>query len=105
MRKQAIDYADDEWQAKRVGFVSYGCCSIGMHAVDQLRTVFTALHAVTVRDASSASTCSAASRRHWARTNCARRPASCSTSSAGRAWRCATAAQRALTSSECARGR
>jgi NAD(P)H-dependent FMN reductase len=48
--KQAIDYAYDEWQAKPVGFVSYGCRSQGMHAVDQLRTVFTALHAVTIRD-------------------------------------------------------
>jgi NAD(P)H-dependent FMN reductase len=48
--KQAIDYAYDEWQAKPVGFVSYGCRSVGMHAVDQLRTVFTALHAVTLRD-------------------------------------------------------
>ncbi|MEV4514230.1 NAD(P)H-dependent oxidoreductase [Dactylosporangium sp. NPDC049525] len=46
--KQAIDYAYDEWQAKPVGFVSYGCRSTGQHAVDQLRTVFTALHAVTV---------------------------------------------------------
>ncbi|MGN9778787.1 NADPH-dependent FMN reductase [Micromonospora sp. H33] len=48
--KQAIDYAYDEWQAKPVGFVSYGCGSLGLHAVDQLRTVFTALHAMTVRD-------------------------------------------------------
>ncbi|SCL53402.1 NAD(P)H-dependent FMN reductase [Micromonospora citrea] len=48
--KQAIDYAYDEWQAKPVGFVSYGCGSVGLHAVDQLRTVFTALHAVTMRD-------------------------------------------------------
>lgn len=48
--KQAIDYAYDEWQAKPVGFVSYGCGSLGLHAVDQLRTVFTALHATTVRD-------------------------------------------------------
>ncbi|NES30828.1 NADPH-dependent oxidoreductase [Micromonospora terminaliae] len=48
--KQAIDYAYDEWQAKPVGFVSYGCRSVGLHAVDQLRTVFTALHATTVRD-------------------------------------------------------
>ncbi|MBY8872365.1 NAD(P)H-dependent oxidoreductase [Micromonospora sp. PLK6-60] len=48
--KQAIDYAYDEWQAKPVGFVSYGCRSVGRYAVDQLRTVFTALHAVTVRD-------------------------------------------------------
>ncbi|WP_444950086.1 NADPH-dependent FMN reductase [Micromonospora ureilytica] len=48
--KQAIDYAYDEWQAKPVSFVSYGCRSTGLHAVDQLRTVFTALHAMTVRD-------------------------------------------------------
>jgi NAD(P)H-dependent FMN reductase len=48
--KQAIDYGYDEWQAKPVGFVSYGCGSVGGHAVDHLRTVFTALHAVTVRD-------------------------------------------------------
>ncbi|MFU8851564.1 NADPH-dependent FMN reductase [Micromonospora sp. SL1-18] len=47
--KQTIDYAYDEWQAKPVGFLSYGCGSIGLHTVDQLRTVFTALHAVTVR--------------------------------------------------------
>ena len=48
--KQAIDYGYDEWQAKPVGFVSYGCRSVGLHAVEQLRTVFTALHATTVRD-------------------------------------------------------
>jgi len=48
--KQAIDFAYDEWHAKPVGFVSYGCRSQGLHAVDQLRTVFTALHAVTMRD-------------------------------------------------------
>ncbi|GAA2614714.1 NAD(P)H-dependent oxidoreductase [Dactylosporangium fulvum] len=48
--KQAIDFAYDEWHAKPVGFVSYGCRSEGLHAVDQLRTVFTALHMVTVRD-------------------------------------------------------
>jgi NAD(P)H-dependent FMN reductase len=48
--KLAIDHAYDEWHAKPVGFVSYGCRSEGTHAVDQLRTVFTALHAVTMRD-------------------------------------------------------
>jgi NAD(P)H-dependent FMN reductase len=48
--KQAIDYAYDEWQAKPVGFVSYGCRSEGLYAVEQLRTIFTELHAVTVRD-------------------------------------------------------
>jgi NAD(P)H-dependent FMN reductase len=48
--KQAIDFAYDEWHAKPVGFVSYGCRSTGQHAVDQLRTVFTALHVASVRD-------------------------------------------------------
>ncbi|MFG1775959.1 NADPH-dependent FMN reductase [Micromonospora sp. NPDC049048] len=28
--KQAIDHAYDEWQAEPVGFVSYGCGSIGL---------------------------------------------------------------------------
>jgi NAD(P)H-dependent FMN reductase len=48
--KQAIDCAYDEWQAKPVGFVSYGCGSHGLYAVEQLRTVFTELHAVTMRN-------------------------------------------------------
>lgn len=48
--KQAVDFAFDEWQAKPVGFVSYGCGSAGMYAVEQLRTVFTELHAVTMRN-------------------------------------------------------
>ena len=49
--KQAIDFAYDEWRAKPVGFVSYGCRSDGVYAVEQLRTVFTELQAVTMRDA------------------------------------------------------
>lgn len=48
--KQAIDYAYDEWRAKPVGFVSYGCRSEGMYAVEHLRSVFTELHTVTMRD-------------------------------------------------------
>ncbi len=48
--KQAIDFAYDEWQAKPVGFVSYGCRSRGHHAVAALRVVFAELHTVTVRD-------------------------------------------------------
>ncbi|RKN51624.1 NADPH-dependent oxidoreductase [Streptomyces klenkii] len=48
--KQAIDYAYDEWRAKPVGFVSYGSRSLGIHAVEALRCVFTELHTVTVRD-------------------------------------------------------
>ncbi|ONI84616.1 NADPH-dependent FMN reductase [Saccharothrix sp. ALI-22-I] len=47
--KQAIDYAYDEWRAKPAGFVSYGSGSQGFHAVEQLRTVFTELHVMTVR--------------------------------------------------------
>lgn len=48
--KQAIDLAYDEWQAKPVGFVSYGCGSDGVYAVEALRTVFTELQAVSVRN-------------------------------------------------------
>lgn len=48
--KQAIDFAYDEWHAKPVGFVSYGCRSRGHYAVEALRVVFTELHTVAVRD-------------------------------------------------------
>ncbi|WP_410655019.1 NADPH-dependent FMN reductase [Amycolatopsis sp. lyj-112] len=48
--KQAIDCAYDEWRAKPVGFVSYGYRSQGLYAVEQLRSVFTELHTVTMRD-------------------------------------------------------
>lgn len=48
--KQAIDYAYDEWHGKPAGFVSYGHRSEGWFAVEQLRTVFTELHVVTMRD-------------------------------------------------------
>ncbi|MDB1086366.1 NAD(P)H-dependent oxidoreductase [Streptomyces sp. ACA25] len=48
--KQAIDYGYDEWRTKPVGFVSYGYLWQGLHAVEQLRSVFTELHAVTLRD-------------------------------------------------------
>jgi NAD(P)H-dependent FMN reductase len=48
--KQAIDFAYEEWRAKPVGFVSYGCGSDGIYAVEALRTVFTELHAVSVRN-------------------------------------------------------
>jgi NAD(P)H-dependent FMN reductase len=48
--KQAIDFAYDEWHAKPVGIVSYGCRSRGFHAATALRVVFTELHVHTVRD-------------------------------------------------------
>jgi NAD(P)H-dependent FMN reductase len=48
--KQAIDLAYTQWQAKPVGFVSYGGMAGGLRAVEQLRQVFAELHATTVRD-------------------------------------------------------
>jgi NAD(P)H-dependent FMN reductase len=48
--KDAVDRFRTEWQAKPVGFVSYGGMSGGLRAVEQLRLVFAELHAVTVRD-------------------------------------------------------
>ncbi|MFE9250213.1 NADPH-dependent FMN reductase [Streptomyces sp. NPDC007088] len=48
--KNLIDWHFDEWQAKPVGFVSYGGVSGGLRAVEHLRGVFAELHAVTVRE-------------------------------------------------------
>ncbi|ONK12565.1 NAD(P)H-dependent oxidoreductase [Streptomyces sp. MP131-18] len=48
--KNVIDWHHGEWQAKPVGFVSYGGLSGGLRAVEHLRPVFAELHAVTVRD-------------------------------------------------------
>ncbi|MFF2085082.1 NADPH-dependent FMN reductase [Nocardia sp. NPDC058176] len=48
--KNLIDIHHSEWQAKPVGFVSYGGISGGLRAVEHLRPVFAELHAVTVRD-------------------------------------------------------
>ncbi len=48
--KQGIDVAFTQWQAKPVGFVSYGGMAGGLRAVEQLRQVLAELHAVTVRD-------------------------------------------------------
>jgi NAD(P)H-dependent FMN reductase len=48
--KFLIDSVRDEWQAKPIGFVSYGGVSGGLRAVEQLRLVFAELHAVTIRD-------------------------------------------------------
>lgn len=48
--KNLIDTHHSEWQAKPVGFVSYGGISGGLRAVEHLRPVFAELHAVTVRD-------------------------------------------------------
>ncbi|MDI3390358.1 NAD(P)H-dependent oxidoreductase [Streptomyces sp. B-S-A8] len=48
--KNLIDWHRTQWQAKPVGFVSYGGLSGGLRAVEQLRQVFAELHATTVRD-------------------------------------------------------
>jgi len=48
--KTLIDWHFTEWQAKPVGFVSYGGMSGGLRAVEHLRGVLAELHAVTVRD-------------------------------------------------------
>lgn len=51
--KTLIDSVGAEWQAKPVGFVSYGGVSGGLRAVEQLRLVFAELHTVTIRDSVS----------------------------------------------------
>jgi NAD(P)H-dependent FMN reductase len=51
--KMLIDLYADPWQAKPVGFVSYGGVSGGLRSVEQLRLVFAELHAVTIRDSVS----------------------------------------------------
>lgn len=48
--KNFIDWHFTEWQAKPIGFVSYGGYGGGLRAVEHLRLVFAELHAVTVRD-------------------------------------------------------
>lgn len=48
--KFAIDSLYAEWQAKPVGFVSYGGLSGGLRAVEHLRMVFAELHMVSVRE-------------------------------------------------------
>ncbi|MEU3301195.1 NAD(P)H-dependent oxidoreductase [Streptomyces sp. NPDC006678] len=48
--KNLIDWHHTQWQAKPVGFVSYGGLSGGLRSVEHLRQVFAELHAVTVRD-------------------------------------------------------
>lgn len=47
--KQFIDEVPASWEARPVGFVSYGGVSGGLRAVEQLRQVLAELHAMTVR--------------------------------------------------------
>lgn len=51
--KALIDWHYTQWQAKPVGFVSYGGMAGGLRAVEQLRQVFAELHAMSVRDSVS----------------------------------------------------
>ena len=51
--KAALDWTQHEWHAKPVGFVGYGGLAGGLRAVQQLKHIFTELHAVPVRDAVS----------------------------------------------------
>jgi NAD(P)H-dependent FMN reductase len=48
--KSAIDWYYEPWHAKPVTVVAYGRESGGLHATEQLRQIFTELHAVTIRD-------------------------------------------------------
>ena len=48
--KQAIDLLRTPWMRKPVAFVSYGGLAGGLRAVEQLRTVFAELHAMTIRE-------------------------------------------------------
>lgn len=48
--KNLIDWHMTEWQAKPVGFVSYGGIAGGLRAVEHLRLVFAEVHAVGIRD-------------------------------------------------------
>jgi NAD(P)H-dependent FMN reductase len=51
--KNAIDYLNQEWKDKPVGFVSYGGVSAGTRAVQQLKQVITAIRMVPVAEAVS----------------------------------------------------
>lgn len=48
--KNAIDWHNEQWHAKPVGFVSYGGLAGGLRAVEQLRVVLAELNAVTIRN-------------------------------------------------------
>ncbi|MFF0494239.1 NADPH-dependent FMN reductase [Nocardia sp. NPDC004068] len=48
--KNALDWHQEQWHAKPVGFVSYGGLAGGLRAVEHLRVVLAELHAVTIRN-------------------------------------------------------
>jgi NAD(P)H-dependent FMN reductase len=51
--KNALDYLNEEWQYKAVGFVSYGGVSAGTRAVQMTKQVISTLRMVPVLDAVS----------------------------------------------------
>lgn len=51
--KNALDYLNDEWRYKPVGFVSYGGVSAGLRAVQMAKQVVTTLRMTPVVDAVS----------------------------------------------------
>ncbi|MBM0202892.1 NADPH-dependent FMN reductase [Micromonospora sp. NPDC051227] len=53
--KNAVDWYREEWQAKPVGFLCYGGPAGGLRAAEQLRQVFAALGAATIRETISLS--------------------------------------------------
>ncbi|MFJ2767541.1 NADPH-dependent FMN reductase [Streptomyces sp. NPDC087300] len=48
--KNAVDWHNEQWHAKPIGFVSYGGLSGGLRAVEQLRPVMAELNATTIRN-------------------------------------------------------
>ncbi|MFI9156891.1 NADPH-dependent FMN reductase [Kitasatospora aureofaciens] len=48
--KNAIDWHNQQWHGKPIGFVSYGGLSGGLRAVAQLRVVMAELNSVTIRN-------------------------------------------------------
>ncbi|MGW2824723.1 NADPH-dependent FMN reductase [Streptomyces sp. NPDC001443] len=55
--KAAVDWHYTRWKAKPIGFVGYSGLSGGLLAIEQLRQVFSELHAHTVRDYVSFPSC------------------------------------------------
>lgn len=51
--KHLIDWHFSPWRCKPVAFISYGGISGGLRAVEQLRLVFSEMHAATLRDSVS----------------------------------------------------
>ncbi|GGW13334.1 hypothetical protein GCM10018980_71840 [Streptomyces capoamus] len=48
--KNAVDWHNEQWHAKPVGFISCGGLAGALRAVEQLRVVLAEVHAVTIRN-------------------------------------------------------